>query len=193
MEAARVQSQLTRNALKNSLVDIQTGSALISVCQCGFDGTGSNQSRAATRSDEDGNILLLSIGYVLVIVLMVLLTTTLSSLHLERKQLLALADSAALVASDAVAKEIYQATLQNVAPDPNPAQVAREVTAFLAQASQNLGETNAHLIALHSQPTGEVSVELGLTTSVLAAFDLTGPTPFQIKIRATGYATTLSQ
>ncbi|XBH22335.1 pilus assembly protein TadG-related protein [Jonesiaceae bacterium BS-20] len=146
---------------------------------------------AFSETSEDGNILLLCIGYVLVIVLMVLLTATLSSLHLERKRLLSLADSAALVASDSLARQTYEAELAHTNPKPADSTATQDVKVFLAQASENSGLDHVHLIAVRTVATGEVAVELGTTTSVLTAFDLTGPKAFQVTMHATGHATAL--
>jgi hypothetical protein len=56
---------------------------------------------------EDGQITLLSIGFVLVALALVLVVASASSVHIERKRLLALADAAAADAADAVAAGEY--------------------------------------------------------------------------------------
>jgi len=56
-----------------------------------------------TRSpDDDGQVLLLVLVYALIAVALLTVVASASSIHLERKRLLALADAAALDAADAV-------------------------------------------------------------------------------------------
>jgi len=58
---------------------------------------------------ESGQITLLSIGFGLLALTLVLVVAAASSLYLERKQLLALADGAAADAADAIDYEMYYA------------------------------------------------------------------------------------
>lgn len=69
--------------------------------------------RAACRDDE-GQIMLLVIGYTVVALMLVLVVVSASAVHLQRKQLFALADAAALAAADDVDQTAYYRT--RVAP-----------------------------------------------------------------------------
>ncbi|WP_324649881.1 pilus assembly protein TadG-related protein [Georgenia sp. H159] len=59
------------------------------------------------RDGEEGQITLLSIGFGLLALTLVLVVVAASSVYLERKQLLALADGAAADAADAIDYELY--------------------------------------------------------------------------------------
>jgi hypothetical protein len=62
--------------------------------------------RARLRDDR-GQIMLLSIGFAVVAIALVLVVTAVSAIYLERKQLLALADAMAADAADAIDEEAY--------------------------------------------------------------------------------------
>lgn len=56
---------------------------------------------------DSGQIMLLTIGYALLALALILVLASASAVHLERKQLLALADAAALDAADALDAALY--------------------------------------------------------------------------------------
>ncbi len=56
---------------------------------------------------EDGQISVLIVGYVCVALMMILVAASASSVHLQRKQLLGLADAAALAAASAATQQSY--------------------------------------------------------------------------------------
>ncbi|HLV03537.1 hypothetical protein [uncultured Georgenia sp.] len=65
--------------------------------------------RARDDGGESGQIMLLSIGFGLLALALVLVVAAASSVYLERKQLLALADGAAADAADAIDYRLYYA------------------------------------------------------------------------------------
>lgn len=67
------------------------------------------KDRLSADSREDGQILLLSIVYGVLALVLVTVVISASSVHLERKRLLALADHAALAAADALDADAYYA------------------------------------------------------------------------------------
>ncbi len=66
------------------------------------------RSRMAAGEESDaGQILLLTLAYALIALSLVLVIASASAVHIERKQLLALADAAALDAADAIDLELF--------------------------------------------------------------------------------------
>lgn len=62
---------------------------------------------ATANNGESGQITLLTLGFALVAIALILVVASASSIHLERKRLLALADGAAADAADAIDVERY--------------------------------------------------------------------------------------
>jgi len=71
---------------------------------------GCRQPRA---TGDDGQVMLLALAYGLLALLLVTVVICASAVHLARKELLALADLAALEAADAMAPEGYYATAED--------------------------------------------------------------------------------
>lgn len=69
--------------------------------------------RCSSRTKEDGNILILGLGYIVVVLILVLLLVHIGAQYLERKRWQGVADGAALVLSDARVVHAYVLSLSN--------------------------------------------------------------------------------
>lgn len=74
--------------------------------------------RLPARGDESGQILVLTLGLTLVVLLLVTVIVSITGIHLERKRLLDLADNLALAAADALTED---AVYSGGAPGAPPA------------------------------------------------------------------------
>ncbi|GAB3033047.1 hypothetical protein GCM10027052_07690 [Parafrigoribacterium mesophilum] len=81
--------------------------------------------------DEDGSTLLLTIFYGFVALVLILLVVAATSLYLERKRLLGVADGAALVGAEAFALDAVTLTPQGPRPTLRSADVAAAVDEYL--------------------------------------------------------------
>jgi Putative Flp pilus-assembly TadE/G-like len=96
---------------------------------------------AARLRDEDGSTLLLTIFYGFLALVLILLVVAATSLYLERKRLLSLADGAALVGAEAFALDAVALTPQGPRPGLHSADVADAVDEYLrAVPANNLEE-----------------------------------------------------
>jgi uncharacterized membrane protein len=96
---------------------------------------------AARLRDEDGSTLLLTIFYGFLALVLILLVVAATSLYLERKRLLSLADGAALVGAEAFALDAVALTPQGPRPALHSADVADAVDEYLrAVPANNLEE-----------------------------------------------------
>ncbi|MBN9185673.1 MAG: hypothetical protein J0I97_09460 [Microbacterium sp.] len=65
------------------------------------------RARPRHREDEDGSVMLLTIGYAVLALVAVLICVDATSLYLEQKRLDAVADAAALAAADGFALDLH--------------------------------------------------------------------------------------
>ncbi|GAA1700436.1 hypothetical protein GCM10009792_20750 [Microcella alkalica] len=84
--------------------------------------------------DEEGSILPLIAGFASLGLVVVLLVTAATSLYLERKRLLSLADGAALVGAESFALEDVERMEEGLRPRLTSDAVARDVVAYLREA-----------------------------------------------------------
>lgn len=79
--------------------------------------TGPAGTGPAARSGDEGQIMLLTLVFAVVTITLVLVVAAASAVHIERKRLVALADSAAVAASDAISEQLYyEAAAEGLGP-----------------------------------------------------------------------------
>ncbi len=103
---------------------------------------------------DDGQVMLLAIGYAVIALLLVTVVVTATGIHLERKRLLALADLTALQAADALDPDAY---FSRGSGDDlvvlGDAQVRAEVTDYLTTAAADARLDGLELVeATHRRP-----------------------------------------
>ncbi|MCZ3388283.1 MAG: pilus assembly protein TadG-related protein [Actinomycetia bacterium] len=126
--------------------------------------------RFAGRSDE-GTVLLLILGLVVVAALLVAVVTDVSALYLKRQELIAAADGAALAGAQAVDEEsIYRNGLPASGPVPlDPVSAEQAVRDYLTDA----GLLSARLEVTITTSTTTVSVVLRTRTDLPVASTVT--------------------
>lgn len=92
--------------------------------------------RACPAPDDTGQVMLLSIACGLLALLLVTAVVSATGIHLERKELLALADLAALEAADALDEPGYYAHPGGEPLRLSPATVRASVEGYLAEAPE---------------------------------------------------------
>nr|WP_182490579.1 pilus assembly protein TadG-related protein [Microcella alkalica] len=97
-------------------------------------GSRSTRRRSVPWRDEEGSILPLIAGFASLGLVVVLLVTAATSLYLERKRLLSLADGAALVGAESFALEDVERMEEGLRPRLTSDAVARDVVAYLREA-----------------------------------------------------------
>lgn len=70
-------------------------------------GVRQHRTRGAPQSRDDGQVMILSLGFAVLAILLVLVVVAATGVHLDRKRLLALADLAALSAADQVSTRYF--------------------------------------------------------------------------------------
>lgn len=114
---------------------------------------------AARFHDDGGSTLLLTIFYGFLALVLILLVVAATSLYLERKRLLSLADGAALVGAEAFALDTVTLTPQGPRPALHSADVAAAVDEYLlAVPGDNLEEVT--VVSADSVDGESATVEL---------------------------------
>ena len=140
--------------------------------------------RLPAYGDESGQILVLTLGLTLVVLLLVTVIISITGVHLERKRLLDLADTLALAAADALTEEaVYAAGAPSAPPaltdpttdtglDLTDEAVARAVADYLATHPRVLDGLSDVVVLTAQSPDGR-SARVVLTS--LAQPALIGP------------------
>ncbi len=97
-------------------------------------GPGPRAARRRAPRGDDGQIMLLSIAYGMLALLLVSVIVSATAVHLQRKELLALADLAALEAADALDTDANYADAADPLPHLTSDGVRASVEAYLAEA-----------------------------------------------------------
>lgn len=115
------------------------------------------------REGEDGKVMILMLGVAMVVIALVLVVASVSAVHIQRKQLLAAADAAALSAAASLDEAGFYAEGGNrlVVSDQS---VHTAVTDYLADHAGPLGLRDVRV----GIPTGEEDGAVVVTLSALA-------------------------
>lgn len=119
------------------------------------------------RDDEDGQIMILTLGFVVIALLLITVVASAAHVHLERKRLLALADVLALEGADAVAGERYYAPGSDHDPGLplTDGAVRDEVEQYLRDNPDAAGQWDQFVVLDASTPDGtSAHVHLGAVT-----------------------------
>lgn len=123
-------------------------------------------ARARADDGEAGQITLLSLGFAVVALALILVVASASSVHLERKRLLALADGAAADAADAIDEErYYRGELVGVGVPLSDESVRAAVEGYLDAASARARFEGIAVAADTGSPDGR-SARVTLTAVV---------------------------
>lgn len=146
-----------------------------------------NASNSATR--EDGNILILGLGYIVVVLVVVLVLVHIGGLYLERKRWQSVADGAALVLSDARVVADYLRGLQDRGaavdmPSQSPEDRAK---AFIIESVRAKGLGEIQWVRFSDTGTSAV-VDMGAQGSSLSGWafgsDLSATPLFEVQSHA---------
>ncbi|WP_432495181.1 pilus assembly protein TadG-related protein [Kineococcus gypseus] len=154
--------------------------------------TGRASSAPALGGEDEGRIALLSLGFALVALVLVLLVVSASAVHLQRVRLHALADAAAADAADALDEGAYYAAgggVRDAAVPLSDASVRAAAQAHLVAAAAGEDLPGVRLGAGTGSPDGRTAV-VELTATVVPPFAALVPEPFArgVALRATSRA-----
>ncbi len=151
--------------------------------------------RPAAATGDEGQVMILALGFTVLAILLLTAVVSASGVHLERKRLLALADLAAASAADAIDESAYYSPDR---PPPAPGATAlvlsedsvrRAVTAYLASAAAPTGLDDVRLVEA-STSGGTVTITLHAVTRPALLSVVTAPWSDGIELLATASATT---
>ncbi|WP_426594890.1 pilus assembly protein TadG-related protein [Cellulomonas sp. McL0617] len=116
---------------------------------------------------DDGQVMLLTLGFVVIALLLISVVASAAHVHLERKRLLALADVLALEGADAVASDRYYAPGADRQPGVplTDATVRREVEQYLRDNPDATAQWDQFTVLSATTPDGSSAyVHLGAVT-----------------------------
>jgi len=150
--------------------------------------------RTRDARGDRGQVLLLSIAYGVIALLLVTVVVSASSIHIERKRLLALADSLAADAADAIDEDAFY---RGALPEPVPGAVLSltddgvraSVEDRLARHHALVERFDGLVVVDASTPDGRTAeVTLGATTKPALISWVTAPWSDGIRLRVTARA-----
>jgi hypothetical protein len=122
--------------------------------------------RLRARAD-DGQIMILTLGFVVVALLLISVVASAAQVHLERKRLLALADVLALEGADAVGTERYYAAGSDRQPGLplTDAAVRQGIEEYLRENPEVTGQWDQFTVLSATTPDGSSAyIHLGAVT-----------------------------
>ena len=155
-----------------------------------------NRVREVARSgDDEGQIMLLALGYMVLAILLLTAVVSASAVHLDRKRLLALADLTAVAAADALDEAAYYSPDRAPFADGDPpvliteASVRRATTEYLASAAPQTHLSDVRLVDVRVAD-GTVTIQLHAVTRPALISVVTAPWSDGIDLTATASAAT---
>lgn len=121
-----------------------------------------NRLRERAGDPESGQIMILTLGLAMVVLGLIFVVVSVTSVQIERKQLLAMADAAALDAASAIDEATYF-TRGDGEVRLTDATVRSAVDGYLAEHAAALGLERAHAAQPTGSPDGR-SAQVTLTT-----------------------------
>lgn len=143
---------------------------------------------AATRASakDDGSVLMLVLGMVVIAFLLVAVVTDTSALYLKRRALQAMADGAAIAGAQAMDADAVYAGRATSSVPLDPAGVADAVRDYVRKA----GGSASFDPALSSVSTDGVTARVTLSATIRLPFPVPGSKQTGLIIRASSAATT---
>lgn len=134
------------------------------------------------RRDDEGQVLVMSIGFVVIVLALIGIAATMTTVHLERKRLMTLADNAAAYAAGRLDEDAFHradpSTQTPGAVDLTDAGVERAVRAYLRDTAPHVDLRDVRLVSATTPDGRTAQVELsGRASPVLVGWftDLVDP------------------
>lgn len=115
------------------------------------------------RSDDSGRIMILTLGLAVVLLALVFVVVSVSAVHIERKQLLAMADAAAADAASRISEEAYYSGEMTAQVGLSDESVRAAAADYVARFGAQLGVPEAQVAEPTGSPEGR-SAQVTLTT-----------------------------